>query len=677
MAGGAVAPSVATNLDATDAALTSTEGTSTDGTSTAMGQDFSTTNDQEVGVDEPDMAKTDGQVMVILRRQPIGVQVVDVATSPPVLEGFLALPQLDQAEGLFLTGQYVIVIGDQVRPLPVPRFVSGQGQVQNPRVTKTTAAQSPGVVGPGGPMIAAVPSTVPVMGYVPVTEVVVVSVADPDNPSVVRTFDFQGQEQGARLIDGQVALVLTNQPRMRWVYPVVATAGALRAATAANRAIIERSTAGDWLPSATVETGHGRSGTTIVQTADCASTYHTAIDTGLGTVSVVSLGPLSSAPGQETTVVGDAEDVYASATDVFVATTEWRFWTNPVCPPLPTGRVACPMEPQDLPVTGPGTGTTTDIYGFDISNPAGPVYLGAGSVPGSLIGQYAMSEYNGYLRVATTVGEPTPAPIDGGTAPAERSDNVVSVLSPENGSLVTVGSLQGLGEGEKIYSVRFEGNLGYVVTYDQTDPLYVVDLSNPQNPLLAGQVSLSGYSSFLQPLGNGLLLGVGQAVDQDLRTQGLQVEVFDVADSGQPALVSDQQLGDNATSAAEYDPHALLWWPQSDLLVMPVDDYSGNGPSSAAYVWTVSSAGTLTRVGTLAQPVPSASPAASTPGGNSVSRSSGSGSDQPAVVYGYPEIERAVVVGNDIYTLSEQGVMANDMTSLALVAWLPYQNTAP
>lgn len=294
----------------------------------------------------------------------------------------------------------------------------------------------------------------------------------------------------------------------------------------------------------------------------------------------------------------------------------------------------------------PGTASTY-IYGFDISDPEAPRYLGSGSVPGTLIGQYAMSDLDGYLRVATTVGEPTPAPVDGETAPPQLSDNMVSVLQPRDGALVMVGSLHGLGEGEKIYAVRFMGDLAYVATFDQTDPLYVLDLSNPEQPVVAGQVPLSGHSSLLQPLSTGLLLGVGQPVDQQLRTQGLQVEVLNVADPSQPSVLSRQQLGDGAGSAAEYDPQALLWWPQDHLLVMPVDNYSGVGPSSAADVWVVGLSGTLEQVGTLSQP----------------------GSEQD----GYPEIEREVVVGGDLYTLSEQGVMVNDLNSLSLVAWLGYQ----
>ena len=151
----------------------------------------------------------------------------------------------------------------------------------------------------------------------------------------------------------------------------------------------------------------------------------------------------------------------------------------------------------------------------------------------------------------------------------------MSVLQPENGALVTVGVLHGLGRGEKIYSVRFAGDLGYVVTFNQTDPLYVVDLSNPEQPVLAGQVSLSGYSSFLQPLTGSLLLGVGQAVDQQLRTQGLQLEVFNVAQPSQPALISRQQLGNRAIPSRVRPARAPVV-AACNLLVLPVDNYSGS-----------------------------------------------------------------------------------------------------
>ena len=214
-------------------------------------------------------------------------------------------------------------------------------------------------------------------GYTSSTDVVVVSVADPENPAVVRTFSFQGAEQGARLINGQVVLALTNQPRLRWVYPVNATPAADKAATAANRAEVKASKAADWLPSETVKTGRGRAAVTVTRQASCARTYHTIIESGLGTVSVVSLDPASASPGNEVTVIGNAEDVYASATQVFVATTNWQFqdWGCSY-----GGGVACPMEPAYV-VAPFGQRTRTDIYGFDISDPSAPHTWARGAYP--------------------------------------------------------------------------------------------------------------------------------------------------------------------------------------------------------------------------------------------------------------------------------------------------------
>ena len=646
---------------------------------------YSTTNDQEVGVDEPDMVKTNGQLMVVLRQQPLGVQLLDVSGPTPKLEGFLALPQLAATDGLFLSGQYAVVIASQGQAGPVPLPVD----------------PLPGDVNPGGPMIPAplqrqspaqgqspvqaqaTPRQFPAQAaqatprqalYTPVpvestatTEVVVVSLTNPESPTIARTFTLQGYEQGARLINGQVVLVTESQPLIPWVQPTGPGPRAQQAALQANRRAIQASTASDWLPSVTASEGSAK----LTSHTGCAKTYHTAMEAGLGTVSVVSLDPARTRPGNEVTVVGNAENVYASATQLFVATASGQGQSQGWhCPP----NAMCPMF-----VPQPGTGST-DIYGFDISNPLAPTYLGSGRVPGTLIGQYAMSQYNGYLRVATTVGEVAIAPVDGGPAklpsghvvqgrrvPAYSesaySESMVSVLQPQSGSLVTVGTLSGLGAGEKIYAVRFAADLAYVVTFRETDPLYVLNLSNPEAPALAGQVSLEGYSSFLQPLTSGLLLGIGQSVDANLRTEGLQLETFDVSQPSQPSLVSRQQLGDGTSSNAEYDPHALLWWPQGSLLVLPVSNYpnyanhanhadSGNSsgpPASEAQVWSVSSSGTLSEAGSVVQPTTGQSGANFAPG-----------------------IERAVVVGQDLYTISEQGVMASDLGTLARLAWLAY-----
>ncbi|HVA43151.1 MAG TPA: beta-propeller domain-containing protein [Acidimicrobiales bacterium] len=598
---------------------------------------YSGTNNQEVGVDEPDLTKTDGHLLLAIRHSPVGLEVADVSTSTPHLDGFIALPQVGYAPQLLVTGGYAVIIG--------------QGQ-WDPSTNQSG------------------------------TEVDVVSLSDPTHLSVVRSFDLQGSEQGARLIAGRILVVLQGQPNLPFVNPSGSSPVELSAATHQNQAIVKGSSLSNWLPAVTTSPG-GKT-----RLASCQAALHPTVASGLGTISVVSLDPASSQPGPEATVVGNASTVYASTNALYVATSPWadQIYMTPMAPA------------GGMPAVSPADGITTDIHGFDLSDPAAPRYLGSGVVPGTLIGQYALSEYNGDLRVATTVGQATPAPGEGST-PNQLSDNLVTVLAPETGALVSVGSIGGLGQGEKIYGVRFVGPLGYVVTFRQTDPLYVVDLSNPTHPTLDGQLALTGYSSFLQPLGGSLLLGVGEAVDSNLRQVGLQLSVFDVSNPSQPVLRSRLEI-DGANSTAQNDPHALLWWPSLRLVAMPVTDYqyaqpsggsgskssSGSSGSSGSefnglMVWHVGTDGSLHQVAQFAQPQPQSQPGPPSPGGCNTCSSSGGASTAPAPAPGggtmmyYPYsngIERAVVIGNLLYTASDTGIMATNMKSWAQAAWLAF-----
>ena len=595
---------------------------------------YSGTNNQEAGVDEPDLTKTDGHLLLVIRHSPVGLQVTDVSTSTPHLDGFIALPQVGYAPQLLVTGGYAVIIG--------------QGQ-WDPSTNQSG------------------------------TEVDVVSLSDPTHLSVVRSFDLQGSEQGARLIAGRILVVLQGQPNLPFVNPSGSSPAELSAATRQNQAIVKGSSLSNWLPAVTTSPG-GKT-----RLASCQAALHPTVASGLGTISVVSLDPASSQPGPEATVVGNASTVYASTNALYVATSPWadQIYMTPMA------------AAGEMPAPSPVDGVTTDIHGFDLSVPAAPRYLGSGVVPGTLIGQYALSEYNGDLRVATTVGQATPAPGEGST-PTQVSDNRVTVLSPHAGALLPVGSIGGLGQGEKIYGVRFVGPLGYVVTFRQTDPLYVVDLSHPTRPTLDGQLALTGYSSFLQPLGGSLLLGVGEAVDSNLRQVGLQLSVFDVSNPNQPVLRSRLEI-DGANSTAQNDPHALLWWPSRHLVAMPVTDYQyaqpsgGSGTTSSSgssnssgsefnglVVWHVGTNGSLHQVAQFAQPQPQPGPPS--PGGCNTCSSSGGGSMAPApgpgggtMMYPYSNgIERAVVIGNLLYTASDAGIMATNMDSWAQAAWLAY-----
>jgi len=269
----------------------------------------------------------------------------------------------------------------------------------------------------------------------------------------------------------------------------------------------------------------------------------------LTTVTAIDL----STPGLERRsrcFAGDANALYMSPTNVYLATSR-EVWMASV-----TAQAVLPPE------------TTTDIHKFALDG-LQIDYRGSGEVAGHLGWDpekmpYRMSEHNGDLRVLTytgTTGWALPAPLAAGSAaPAAPPSPATLTLLREDSAqrrLAKVATLPNaqrpakLGrEGEQVYAVRFAGEQAYVVTFRRTDPLYVLDLSNPADPRAAGELTVPGYSDFLFPVGPGRLLGVGRAASDDGRVQGLQVSLFDVADAARPRLMANRTLGSTFSSSA-------------------------------------------------------------------------------------------------------------------------------
>ncbi len=136
--------------------------------------------------------------------------------------------------------------------------------------------------------------------------------------------------------------------------------------------------------------------------------------------------------------------------------------------------------------------------------------------------------------------------------------------------LDVVGQVGGIGRDERIYAVRFIADRGYVVTFRQIDPLYVVDLSNPNAPTVAGELEMTGYSAYLHPVGDGLLLGVGREATEWGGLLGTQVSLFDVSDANAPRLVDRFALEGDGGSEVEWDHHAFLYWEPEQVAVIPI-----------------------------------------------------------------------------------------------------------
>lgn len=188
-----------------------------------------------------------------------------------------------------------------------------------------------------------------------------------------------------------------------------------------------------------------------------------------------------------------------------------------------------------------------DLDKFDVS--------ANGKVPGTPLNQFSLDEYDGYLRIATTIGGFN----NNFGSISSESVNDVYVLDNE---LNIKGSVQDLGLGERIYSTRFIGDKAYVVTFKQTDPFYILDLSDPNSPQKRGELKIPGYSSYLHPISENRILGIGQEGSQ------LKLSYFDVADMDNPQEIAKYTL-DEYYSESLYDHHAFLQDAEHEIFFIP------------------------------------------------------------------------------------------------------------
>jgi len=239
----------------------------------------------------------------------------------------------------------------------------------------------------------------------------------------------------------------------------------------------------------------------------------------------------------------------------------------------------------------------------------------------------------------------------------------VYVLSIRGPVMRLAGHVTGLGRAERIYSVRFIGPVGYVVTFRQTDPLYTVDLSDPARPRLRGSVALTGYSAYLHPASDTRLIGIGRQADAMGHVGGTQVSLFDVSDLAAPTRLATFTLA-AAIPDAEFDPHAFLYWPGAHLMVVPVQGtgmvagapvpadgvaQAPDTPRSGALVLRLDDSG-ITKTGLITQP------------------DTANATGYP----GYSPIERSLIIGQTLWTISAAGAMATDLTNLRQQGWFPF-----
>jgi len=275
------------------------------------------------------------------------------------------------------------------------------------------------------------------------------------------------------------------------------------------------------------------------------------------TLSVVNLDTLELADSE--CFLGSSETLYATTNAVYLATTRWDYSGIPILEEEDSVSATTFEDPRE----------DTDIHQFTI-NDSGIIYTGSGVVKGHLGWNplrkpFRMSEHNGYLRVATysNFQNDSVSPIKVTVLKADGNSDLVTVAElPNDNRPAHIGK-----PGEQLYASRFLGNRGYLVTFRQTDPLYVVDFANPEDPMLAGELEIDGYSDYLQPIGENYLLGIGKdAVPAPdgfgdgfgALAQGVKLSLFNVSDPGNPTEVQSLVVGERGTEAVALQNHRAI-----------------------------------------------------------------------------------------------------------------------
>ena len=470
---------------------------------------FSGTTLQEVGVDESDVVKTDGEYLYLIA--PTGLRIA--RASPPAAMAELAqLPLPGYGREIYLAGDRVVALSETWGDYTV--IVDPMAGVAEPLADALPGAYAR-----------------------PTTHVSVIDVSDRTRPRRLFTTTFDGSLATSRMIGARLHLVVANYPQ--YYYDVLPALGQPLAdgVMADGRAV----DAGSMLPQYEYTAADGAVAAGAV--LDWQNLYRPEEPDGFGTVAVISMDIDAGGDFDAVGVVADPGVIYSSLEALYLTDTAYD-WQG-------------------------GARTTTDIYKFSYTDGAA-VPRGTGSIPGRILNQYALGEHDGYLRVATTIDPQWN--VNGEVF--EESSNGIYVLGEADGALAVVGSIEGIAPGETVQSARFMGERGYLVTFRQIDPLFTLNLADPANPAIAGELKLPGFSTFMMPLDADHVLAVGQYVPEDGPgwPQQVQLSVFDVSDFTRPTQIHNLVIdpGSQAWSEALWNPKALTWYGAQSLLALPL-----------------------------------------------------------------------------------------------------------
>lgn len=329
-------------------------------------------------------------------------------------------------------------------------------------------------------------------------------------------------------------------------------------------------------------------------------------------LNIVAFNITNNEPANITSYLGGGSQVYSSATNLYITRTKYNY--------------------------DDGSEINTEIYKFNLKD-ATCTFSKTGKVPGSVLNQFSMDEKDGYFRIATT---------DSTSWSSESNTNNLYVL---NENLEIVGKVEGLAPGERIYSVRFMGNRAYMVTFVQTDPLFVIDLSDPTNPTVLGELKIPGYSKYLHPYDENHLIGFGEntklvnyGYGDQVVTDGMKIALFDVTDPNNPTEMYSVNIGEEGTYSELLNNHkALLFSKEKNIIAFPIsitgEDYDVTFQGAIVYGLSLENGfeekGRITNIE------------------NDINK-----------YYPRNSIQRIIYINDTLYTLSRNLIKATDMNTM-------------
>lgn len=369
--------------------------------------------------------------------------------------------------------------------------------------------------------------------------VVVLDVSSPETPQIIEETDYTATISAARLHGDVVRIVLDNGlPELDFRFPE----GNLseRESLEANQELVRDTTLADWLP--TVD------GEPVVGCDDVALPTKEA---GLGTTTVVTFEAAVVEP-TTTAVATTGTTSYFSSDRFYLAVTPSQFgwWARPT--------IDC-IDRCFPPSVGGGSGGSTELLAFALDG-TDTTYVASGTVEGQIKDRWSMDYADGALRVAL------------GATNETGNFNSVVTLREGGATLSEIGRVDKLGVNEEIKSVRWFDTLAIVVTFRQTDPLYAIDLTDPDDPELMGELKIPGFSEYLHPLGARRLIGVGQDASLSGVTRGAQAALFDVTDLGDPRQLDVVTYPKYSRAGAGLDPRQFTWLPDQRTALTVVSE---------------------------------------------------------------------------------------------------------